>query len=66
MERETSKPNDVDKFKMIREHNKNKTEAKWKYKVGLLGLQCKETTVMNNSGSWCNTSVMISCNIDQC
>ncbi len=42
MERETSKPNDVDKFKMIREHNKNKTEAKWKYKVGLLGLQCNE------------------------
>ncbi|KTF92651.1 hypothetical protein cypCar_00023709 [Cyprinus carpio] len=32
MEKETSKPNDVDKFKMIREHNKNKTEAKWKYK----------------------------------
>ncbi|XP_016393196.1 lysine-specific demethylase phf2-like [Sinocyclocheilus rhinocerous] len=32
MEREMSKPNDVDKFKMIREHNKNKTEAKWKYK----------------------------------
>uniref|UniRef100_A0A673GD39 Lysine-specific demethylase phf2 n=1 Tax=Sinocyclocheilus rhinocerous TaxID=307959 RepID=A0A673GD39_9TELE len=32
MEKETSKPNDDDKFKMIREHNKNKTEAKWKYK----------------------------------
>ncbi|KAA0707650.1 Lysine-specific demethylase phf2 [Triplophysa tibetana] len=32
IEKETSKPNDVQKFEMIREHNKNKTEAKWKYK----------------------------------
>lgn len=48
LEKETSKPNDVAKFEMIREHNKNKTEAKWKYKVRLLGLQCKDTIVMNN------------------
>lgn len=31
-ERETSKQNNVEKFE-IREQNKNKTEAKWKYKV---------------------------------
>lgn len=48
MEKETSKPNDVAKFEMIREHNKNKTEAKWKYKVRSLHLQCKDTIVMNN------------------
>lgn len=47
LEKETSKPNDVDKFKMIREHNKNKTEAKWKYKVRLLGLWCKESNDCN-------------------
>ncbi|TRY92600.1 hypothetical protein DNTS_029260, partial [Danionella cerebrum] len=32
MEKEMSKTNDVKKFEMIREHNKNKTESKWKYK----------------------------------
>ncbi|XP_051528749.1 lysine-specific demethylase phf2-like isoform X2 [Myxocyprinus asiaticus] len=32
LEKEPSKPNDVEKFELIREHNKNKTEAKWKYK----------------------------------
>ncbi|KAL7837453.1 hypothetical protein SRHO_G00271640 [Serrasalmus rhombeus] len=31
MEKEMNKQNDVEKFE-IREHNKNKTEAKWKYK----------------------------------
>ncbi|KAG5274785.1 hypothetical protein AALO_G00140090 [Alosa alosa] len=31
VEREPNKQNDVEKFEM-REHNKNKTEAKWKYK----------------------------------
>lgn len=31
-EKEASKQNSVDKFE-IREQNKNKTEAKWKYKV---------------------------------
>lgn len=31
-EREMSKHNNVEKFD-IREQNKNKTEAKWKYKV---------------------------------
>ncbi|XP_066527012.1 lysine-specific demethylase phf2 isoform X2 [Hoplias malabaricus] len=31
MEKETNKQNNVEKFE-IREHNKNKTEAKWKYK----------------------------------
>lgn len=32
-EKEISKQNNVEKFEM-REQNKNKTEAKWKYKVG--------------------------------
>lgn len=32
MEKETNKQNNVEKFEM-REPNKNKTEAKWKYKV---------------------------------
>lgn len=31
-EKEISKQNNVEKFEM-REQNKNKTEAKWKYKV---------------------------------
>lgn len=31
-EKEISKQNNVEKFE-IREQNKNKTEAKWKYKV---------------------------------
>lgn len=31
-EKEAAKQNNVDKFE-IREQNKNKTEAKWKYKV---------------------------------
>lgn len=31
-EKETSKQNNMEKFE-IREQNKNKTEAKWKYKV---------------------------------
>lgn len=33
-EKEMSKQNNVEKFD-IREQNKNKTEAKWKYKVSL-------------------------------
>lgn len=37
MEKETSKQNNVEKFEM-REPNKNKTEAKWKYKVRQLRL----------------------------
>lgn len=35
-EKETSKQNNLEKFE-IREQNKNKTEAKWKYKVRSLG-----------------------------
>lgn len=34
-EKETSKQNNMEKFE-IREQNKNKTEAKWKYKVRCL------------------------------
>lgn len=34
-EKEISKQNNVEKFE-IREQNKNKTEAKWKYKVSCL------------------------------
>lgn len=34
-EKEISKQNNMDKFE-IREQNKNKTEAKWKYKVRIL------------------------------
>lgn len=34
-EKEISKQNNVEKFE-IREQNKNKTEAKWKYKVSYL------------------------------
>lgn len=36
-EKEISKQNNVEKFE-IREQNKNKTEAKWKYKVRSLQL----------------------------
>lgn len=37
-EKELSKQNSVEKFEM-REQNKNKTEAKWKYKVSCFQLR---------------------------
>lgn len=44
MEKETNKQNNVEKFEM-REPNKNKTEAKWKYKVRLSTIKRAEPVV---------------------
>lgn len=56
MEKETNKPNDVKKFEMIREHNKNKTESKWKYKVCVLDNHNKHRSfarcLMISSNRW--------------
>lgn len=44
-EKEMSKQNNVEKFE-IREQNKNKTEAKWKYKVRIFLSEANNITVL--------------------